>query len=366
MGYKEIDVKISVFASTDELRKVIGKTLRITNFTFHILKKSLDARKRNNISWQYIVGINSEELHGGTPAESPGLNPIYKKRDKHVAIVGSGPAGTFSAILLALSGFRVTLIERGSNVEARKKAIHAFESKGVFGDDNNYAFGEGGAGTFSDGKLTSRTKGINRERNFIYDQFIQAGAPEEIRYMTHPHLGTDNLFLITRNFRTRLIELGCSLYFDRKLEDLRIKNNRILALITSDGIIEADHFILAIGHSAYETYRMLIGHNIPFQTKNFAIGFRAEHVQEIINLAQWGTTKLPGIHSAEYRLTADTTDHTPVYSFCMCPGGKVVPATAYKHTNIVNGMGQCSCCSGYQPAKEFSAKRICSGNTGMA
>jgi uncharacterized protein len=338
MGYKEIEIKLSVNASSDDLRKVVGKALNCSNFSFRILKKSLDARNKKIICWQYRLGVNSEAFQGIDAPVIPTISYESRNRKSHVVVVGSGPAGIFSALLLSLSGYKVTLLERGSNVEARKKSIHSFEMTGRFDPENNYAFGEGGAGTFSDGKLTSRTKSINQERNFIYDQFINAGAPGEIAYMTHPHLGTDNLFRITCNMRRKLIELGCEMQFDQKLIDLSIKHNKIHAAITESGSVEGDYFVLATGHSAYETYRMLIDKGVPFQTKNFAIGFRAEHRQEIINMAQWGIANLPGLQAAEYRLTSESSDRTPVYSFCMCPGGIVVPATAYKNTNVVNGM----------------------------
>jgi uncharacterized FAD-dependent dehydrogenase len=338
MGYKEFDIKVPVNAHSGELKNIIGRTAHARDFSFQIIKKSLDARNKKKICWLYRIGVISEEITGPNPPEIHTLKPEYRQRNKHVLIVGSGPAGMFSALLLILSGFKVTLVERGSNVESRKKAVQTFETTGRFNDENNYAFGEGGAGTFSDGKLTSRTKSIHTERNFIYDQFILAGAPEEILYMTHPHLGTDNLFIITQNLRKRLTELGCNIHFEQKVEDLKIKDNKVFAAITTMSSIEADYFIMATGHSAFETYRMLIRHGIPFQTKNFAIGFRAEHRREIINMAQWGVADIPGINAAEYRLTSETSDKTPVYSFCMCPGGSVVPATAYKYTNIVNGM----------------------------
>jgi uncharacterized protein len=339
MGYREIDIKIPVFAHSGDLKMLISKSADVRDFSFHILKKSLDARNKNKICWQYRVGVLSTEIAGeNTMPNLPTLVPEFKKKKAHIVIVGSGPAGIFSALFLTLSGFTVTLIERGSKVETRRSAILNFESGGQFNPINNYAFGEGGAGTFSDGKLTSRTKSINRERNFIFDHFIKAGAPEEISYMTHPHLGTDNLFRIAQNFRKKLQDLGCILLFENQLTDLKIKEGKVVSLITSKGSIEADYFILAIGHSAFETYRMLINRGVPFQLKNFAIGFRAEHKQEIINLAQWGVSQLPGVPAAEYRLTAQLKDNTPVYSFCMCPGGMVVPAAAYAHTNIVNGM----------------------------
>jgi uncharacterized FAD-dependent dehydrogenase len=275
--------------------------------------------------------VTKRTFAGNTDLES---NQLKQK----ALIVGSGPAGIFSALVMAMAGMKVTLIERGSQVQDRKAKISEFEHTGNFSESNNYAFGEGGAGTFSDGKLTSRTKSISLERNFIFKTFVDAGAPEEIMYMTHPHVGSDNLFTITKNLRQKFYDLGGEILFDTLLTDIHISENKIENIITSKGSIEADYFIIAPGHSAFETYRMLINRGIPFQIKNFAIGMRAEHQQELINKAQWGVSRLPGTKAAEYRLTATEGTKNPVYSFCMCPGGVVVPATAYKSCNIVNGM----------------------------
>lgn len=253
-------------------------------------------------------------------------------------VVGSGPAGFFSALVLQKAGFQVTLVERGANVTRRADGIRTFESTGKFNPMGNYAFGEGGAGTFSDGKLTSRTKNISREKQFIIASYISAGAPEEIGYMAHPHLGSNNLKRIVKHLRNDFIGIGGTILFETFLEDLRIVNRRVVAAITDGGSIEADYFIIAPGHSAHETYRMLMRRGILFRTKNFAIGCRVEHPQEVINLAQWGQKNLPGVKAAEYRLTAKNLGSLPVYTFCMCPGGMIVPATPYENSNIVNGM----------------------------
>jgi uncharacterized protein len=338
MGYKEIEMRIAVNSSEDDIKKTIGKKEQLSVFSYQILRKSLDARNKRNIVWQYRIGIDSKEIHRGIKPEYQTIEIPKKKYNKTCVIIGSGPAGIFSALVLAEAGIKVTLIERGSKVETRSNSIANFEKTGQFDPVNNYAFGEGGAGTFSDGKLTSRTKGISLERNYIYQKFVEAGAPDEINYMTHPHLGSDNLFVITSNLRKKLIDLGGEIIFENQLEDIIPQNTLIKKIKTSKGEIEADFFIAAIGHSATETYRMLINRNVPFQTKNFAIGMRAEHPQEIINKAQWGQVNLPGVKAAEYRLATTDNNDKPVYSFCMCPGGIIVPATAYANSNIVNGM----------------------------
>ncbi|MBN1599827.1 MAG: hypothetical protein JW894_16145 [Bacteroidales bacterium] len=355
MGYKKIDIRLSVHDPHQELRKKISKKTGIKNFDYQIIKKSLDARNKKNICWQYCLGIISDEIKAGKEPCIESLEVPSEKKNLHVVIVGMGPAGIFSALYLLQSGCKVSLIERGSIVEKRQKSILRFEKEGVFDPSNNYAYGEGGAGTFSDGKLTSRTKNISKERNFIYNHLIDAGAPVEIFYLTHPHLGSDNLFKISKNIRKKLFDLGCEIFFDTRFTGLSIQNNKIKSIDTSAGQIEADKFIVTSGHSAYDTYRILINNNIKFKTKNFALGFRAEHKQEIINVAQWGIPEIPGIKAAEYRLTFNQDKDTPVYSFCMCPGGIVVPSTPFKHTNIVNGMSR------YLRDNEFANAAVVAG-----
>ena len=261
-----------------------------------------------------------------------------RRRSERVLVVGSGPAGFFAATVLRRAGYETTIIDRGAEVERRAAGIRSFERTGIFDPVCNYAFGEGGAGTFSDGKLTSRSKHIGPERRFILSSYIEGGAPEEIGYLAHPHLGSDNLKTIVANLRRRFLADGGTIRFETPLLDLRIEDGRAAAAITGDGIIEADIFVLAPGHSAYETYRMLMGKGVAFVPKNFALGSRVEHPQSLVNLAQWGVEHLPGVKAAEYRLTSPGDGTHPVYTFCMCPGGMVVPAAVYEHTNIVNGM----------------------------
>ncbi|MEZ5104324.1 MAG: NAD(P)/FAD-dependent oxidoreductase [Draconibacterium sp.] len=338
MGFKTISLKMPTDFSQEQLKNKIARELKIKDFTFQIEGKSLDARKKTNIYWQLKVAVNSKEIKGGEPEPHESLSIPYKNRKQQIIVVGSGPAGFFAASVLLKAGFQVTIIERGSEVEKRGKAILNFERTGIFNSQNNYAFGEGGAGTFSDGKLTSRSKHISAEKQFILSEYIKAGAPQEIEYMTHPHLGTDNLRKIVRNLRNDFLNSGGQILFETLLEDVIIKNSKVTEVITSAGTLHADHLFIAPGHSAMETYKMLIRRGVHFRTKNFAIGSRMEHRQEIINQAQWGKVQLPGVKAAEYRLTSPADGNHQVFSFCMCPGGIVVPAAAYENTNIVNGM----------------------------
>jgi len=338
MGQKTVTFKLPTDFSEDDLRLKIKRELNLAEFNFHLNNKSLDARNKSNIHWLVNAVVDSEELNDSISPETEPLTIPVKKRTKKVIVVGNGPAGFFCAYALQLAGFETTMIERGSEVGKRELAISKFESGSGFDPMNNYAFGEGGAGTFSDGKLTSRSKHISAERRFILENYIKAGAPCEIAFLAHPHLGTDNLKLIVKNLRALFLEAGGTMYFETMLEEVDLKTNKMITIITSKGSLDCDALFIAPGHSAFETYRMLMRHGVPFRTKNFALGSRMEHQQELINVAQWGKKSLPGVKAAEYRLTSEADGKHSVYSFCMCPGGMVVPATAYANNNIVNGM----------------------------
>jgi len=338
MGIQSLTFKLSTDYSDNILKNKISKQLRIKDFNYQIENKSLDARNKSNIHWQVKVLVNSPEIKGEELLSKEELVIPYKKIGSKVVVTGSGPAGFFSAFVLQKAGFNVTLIERGSEVGKRAKAILAFERNGIFNCQNNYAFGEGGAGTFSDGKLTARSKHISKEKRFILSSYVEAGAPEEILYMAHPHLGSDNLRRIIKNLRHSFEKQGGTFLFDTMLEDVIVANSKVKEVVTSRGILQADALFIAPGHSAFETYKMLMKKGVSFRTKNFAIGCRMEHLQNTINQAQWGRTHLPGVKAAEYRLTSKADGRHSVFSFCMCPGGTVVPATAYANTNIVNGM----------------------------
>lgn len=338
MGYKITEIELPTGYSNEMVEARISKLLHINRFRYEILGLSLDARNKKSIHWQARLGIFSDELKGGIPEKQPELEiPVIRKKKKAV-VLGSGPAGFFAAWVLQKAGFETTIAERGAEVDKRGRGIKRFEQTGIFDPLSNYAYGEGGAGTFSDGKLTSRSKHISAEKRFILDHYVRAGAPEEIAYLAYPHIGSDNLKTVVKNLRDQFTGMGGKILFESLVKDLRIVNGHVTAAVTSAGVIEGDIFILAPGHSSYETFRMLISRGIPFRTKNFALGFRAEHPQELINRAQWGHATLPGVKAAEYRLTSNREGRLPVFTFCMCPGGIVVPATASSTGNIVNGM----------------------------
>ncbi len=338
MGYKIIELKLPTGYSEKELIERIAKETTSRDFTWQIETKSLDARKKGNIHWLMRVAVTSKDIKGDEQEQDSLLEIPYAKKNKRVVITGSGPAGFFAAYVLQKAGFETLILERGAEVDKRATGIANFENTGEFSPVANYSFGEGGAGTFSDGKLTSRSKNISPERDFFLDEYIGAGAPAEIRYMTHPHVGSDNLKRIVKNLRTKYTALGGEIRFETTLSNMAVKDGKIKEAVTEDDTIPADYFIVAPGHSSYETYRMLIAMGVQFRTKGFALGCRAEHLQSDINRAQWGVDRLPGVKAAEYRLASNGDGKHPVYTFCMCPGGIVVPAATYKHINIVNGM----------------------------
>jgi len=344
IAFKEIDLKLPTDFSDAELRKKIRKKLHVQNFSFEMLKQSLDARHRPDVFWQTKIRVFSGEFKSGTTYKpEPKLEFAYKNRNTKVVVAGSGPAGFFSAFVLQKAGFQVMLIEKGPEVKQRFKDIQGFESgHTAFKDHSNYCHGEGGAGTFSDGKLTSRTKGIATEKSFVFGHYVEAGAPEEILYLAKPHIGSDNLRVVIPNLRKQFQNLGGIIKFETEVIDLELENSTCKGIVTNKGQFPCDLLIVAPGHSSYSTYRMLAKNGIRFRTKPFAIGARVEHPQELINISQWGLAQMPGLKAAEYKLTHTASNGLPVYSFCMCPGGKVIPSAPAHKQNIVNGVSDYS------------------------
>lgn len=338
MGHTFLEFKLPTGYADAELRELIRKRIKTDDFTWQIDNKSLDARKKDNLHWLIRVGVSSPVLPGNPPQTRAILEIPYQHRNRQVIVAGSGPAGFFAALVLQKAGFDTLILEQGTEVSKRAQGIASFERGGPFSPQANYAFGEGGAGTFSDGKLTSRSKHISKERDFFTETYIGAGAPEEIRYLAYPHVGSDNLRTVVKNLREQYRRLGGEILFETSLTDLLTEKGKVTEVIAGENTFSADHIIIAPGHSAYATYRMLMSHGVSFRTKNFAIGCRAEHLQEEINRAQWGIGQLKGVKAAEYRLTSEGDGKHPVYSFCMCPGGMVVPAAPVPGINIVNGM----------------------------
>jgi hypothetical protein len=351
-NYQILELKLPTDYDEEMLRLSISKTLSITDFSYTLERKSLDARKKSFIHYLLRIGVYSPELKAGEIPQVNKLEIPYQKRNKKVIVVGSGPAGFFAGYVLSLAGFTVTLLEQGKVAEDRVLDIKHFEATGQLIENSNYAYGEGGAGTFSDGKLTSRTKTIELEKKFIFDTFIKAGAPLEIAYLSSPHIGSDNLQRMMVLLRKMFTDSGAQIIFGEKVNRIRVRDNHIQSIGSTNNEYSADYFFFAPGHSSYETYRMLINNNVLFQPKTFAVGTRVEHLQELINQSQWNSPRLNGVKAAEYKLTFAGDNLLPSYSFCMCPGGRVVPASAVNGMSVVNGV------SNYQRNSRFANSAI--------
>lgn len=347
-------IKTGIDEPIEKVRELVVKKLRIQDSDltdFRIYKESIDARKRGEINFIYTVDIavkNEKNLLKKkikNVSETPDLaykNPeIGGKPMKHRPIViGFGPAGMFAALLLAQMGYKPLVLERGQKVEERVKAIDDFWKKGKLNPKSNVQFGEGGAGTFSDGKLTSRVRDLRGRK--VLEEFVNAGAPEDILFKAHPHVGTDLLRDIVKNIREEIISLGGSVRFDSQVEQFDIENGQLTAVTLADGEkIETNHAILAIGHSARDTFKELFDKNVTITAKPFAVGVRIEHPQEVINKAQYKEFyKHKRLGAAEYRLTHKASNGRGVYTFCMCPGGLVVPAASEENRLVTNGMSE--------------------------
>jgi len=320
---------------------------QLTNF--RIVRRSIDARKKSRIVMVYTVEFSCADEatllleHGHNRLEKspepahvgyPRISAAY-----HALVVGMGPAGLFAARLLAESGFHVTLIDRGRPVERRVKDVKEFWASGQFDQVSNVQFGEGGAGTFSDGKLTSRLNHPHRQA--VLETLVACGAPPGILVDAHPHIGTDRLRKVVLNFREQLAALGVDLRFETCLTDLELHHGSIAGGILNDShMLPCDFLVLAPGHSARDTYRMLHRSGVRLDTKGFAIGVRVEHPAELINRIQYGkfASQLP---AADYALRYNDVDSgRGVYSFCMCPGGEVINAASEPDGLVVNGMSR--------------------------
>ena len=340
MGYAEITLKLPTDYSEKLLKKLISKEISNENFSFHIIRRSLDARNKRDIHFLTKIGVTADNLSGNPPVITKLKIPDRRGINKKVVVTGCGPAGIFAALILQKAGFSVTIIEKGAEVTKRKNKIDEFEKTGIFDRFGGYCFGEGGAGTFSDGKLTSRTKTISIEKDFIFDTFIKAGAPEEIAYETYPHVGSDNLKKIIPAIIADFRNCGGEVLFESEVTEIFKNGDRIKAVGISGGhtgIIDGDFFIFANGHSSFKLYKLLISNGVLFTTKPFAIGFRVEHIQEELNWSMWRKRSLPGVKAAEYHLTADCNPGH-AFTFCMCPGGKIVQSAPDGISSVVNGM----------------------------
>ena len=317
-----------------------------------VVRRAVDARRKQNIIFVYTIDVKVSGKEGDivkraassdvriTPAEevfSPSLGT--KKLMHRPVIIGFGPAGMVAGLILAKYGYAPIILERGASVEDRQKAIRHFEETGELDVRTNIQFGEGGAGTFSDGKLTTRVN--DRRMKSVLEMFVAAGAPEEILYVNKPHIGTDKLCTMVKNIREEIKRLGGEVRFGLQVTDIRLTDKQVTAVEANGGSeIDASVVLLGIGHSARDTYRMLHQRGFAMEAKPFAIGVRIEHPQELIDVAQYGESSgHPALGAADYALVYHDKDNgRTAYSFCMCPGGQVVGATSLEGGVVTNGM----------------------------
>ncbi|MEG0152065.1 MAG: hypothetical protein RR744_02630 [Cellulosilyticaceae bacterium] len=348
------NIKINLDSDISSLKKEAAKKLKISDGSIEvlrILKESVDARKEDiKLCYHVEVDVHNEDkivkkiksndVSIVEHTENIKVNYGSEKLNNPPVVIGSGPCGMFSALLLAENGYKPLLLERGQDAYTRKEKIDFFYKTGILDIDSNVQFGEGGAGTFSDGKLTTRIK--DPRCSFVLNGFVENGAPSEILYSGKPHIGTDILIDVVKNIRERIIALGGKVLFSSKVTDIISKNGVLTGVKVNGEVIETQAVILSIGHSARDTYEMLLSRGFELTQKPFAIGARVEHLQSMIDENQYKKmANHPKLKAAEYRLTykSETTGR-PCYSFCMCPGGVVVAAASEENRLVVNGMSE--------------------------
>ena len=310
------------------LIKVCERKLRAPCKYFKIVKKSLDARDKSDIKWVYTVECGAEAY---TPP--PRVFPKVKGEHK-VVIAGTGPAGLFCALRLLDYGIRPVLLERGKPVEERARDVQRFIETGVLDASSNIQFGEGGAGAFSDGKLNTQTNDA-RNRD-VLETFVRFGAPAEVAYLGKPHVGSDNLKKVVANIRRHILAEGGQVRFSTQLEDIALRDGALSFFTANGQREECEALVLAVGHSARDTFEMLLSRGFAMQQKEFAVGVRIEHLQAAIGRAQYGAG-YAALPPADYKLVSHASERA-VFTFCMCPGGVVVPAASEEGGVVVNGM----------------------------
>lgn len=334
----------------DRVKKLLRWEERGTEPEITIVRRSIDARKKPELYYNYVLNIHVKDQAAvyrrcdkkqvTVWEEKPYRFPVasYKGNVRPV-IIGTGPAGLFCGYMLAKAGFRPILLERGERVEQRVKDVQEFWESGKLNPESNVQFGEGGAGTFSDGKLNTLVKDKYGRNRKALSLFVEAGAPEEILYDHKPHIGTDELCKIVAHMRQDIIHMGGEVHFGAKVTDLECRDGGVAGVIINGRkTLKARYVILAPGHSARDVFQMLYEKGIALEAKPFAVGVRVEHPQEMINLTQYGSREVKGLGNAPYKVTARAKDGRGVYSFCMCPGGYVVNASSQQGYLAVNGM----------------------------
>lgn len=348
-------IKMPIEHTDAQLQKKVCRILRISEKQLSelvVAKRSIDARKKPELQYVYSVDVTItdessvlKKVDNNNVMSVKGRKyilpiPDMKHMIKPPVIVGAGPAGLFCAYALVQMGVCPIVIERGRSIEKRSADVAKFWETGVLDTKSNVQFGEGGAGTFSDGKLNTLVKDSVGRNRFVLETFVKFGAPEHILYENKPHIGTDILAVVIRNMRIFMQQAGAKFLFETCMTDYRTEHGCISAVqINDDSWIDTNHLILAIGHSARDTFRMLDKKGeLAMQPKAFAVGFRVEHPQEDINRRQYGDVYYKKLPAAPYKVTANLKSSRGVYSFCMCPGGYVVNASSEEGRLAVNGM----------------------------
>ncbi|WP_027128519.1 NAD(P)/FAD-dependent oxidoreductase [Fusobacterium perfoetens] len=347
------NIMIPVIKNQDkEIEKeIIKKGIKKENIDKILwLKRSIDSRKKNDIKFVYNLEVHLKKDIDIKNMKNVTLvkEDVYIKREpinkeEKVLVVGTGPAGLFSALRLVEYGYKPIVIDRGEDIDSRDKSVENFINTGVLNENSNIQFGEGGAGTYSDGKLNTRIRSEYIDK--VFKTFVECGAQEEIMWDYKPHIGTDVLKGIIKNLREKIISMGGKFYFNNKLEEIIIENNKVVGAIINNNKneiekLDVDKIVLGVGHSARDTYRMLHKKGVKMESKPFAVGARIEHPREDIDKMQYGKfANHKNLGAATYNFTYNNyEEERGVFSFCMCPGGVIVNAASQKGGSLVNGM----------------------------
>lgn len=349
-------VTLPIKYNNDIIVKTISKLLNVDRrdiYSFEILKLSVDARKKPKIKYvaSFAINLNQDiefSRFKHLRYEPVDLNLEYDKKEvnKKFVVIGFGPSGMFSALALARMGLKPIIIEQGKMVDERMDDVRLFWETRKLNKYSNVQFGEGGAGTFSDGKLNSNLN--NRYCKIVINEFFKHGAPKEITYINKPHIGSDNLVKVVKNIREEIISLGGAFMFSTKLTNINVADGKVKSIdildVVSDkkSTIECDYLLLCVGHSARDTFEMLYNLNANIMQKPFAMGVRIEQKQKDINKAQYGVEKVDGLGNADYKLVVHLSNNRSVFTFCMCPGGEVVASSSNEGEIVTNGMSNFS------------------------
>ncbi|KWT99889.1 hypothetical protein APQ14_16145 [Vibrio toranzoniae] len=354
------EIKLPLDHEESAIQDAIEAKLGINSdqvLSFNIFKRGYDARKKSKILLIYTLDVlveNEAELLEQfisdphvkvTPdMEYKFVAKAVENQTERPVVIGFGPCGLFAGLVLAQMGFNPIIVERGKEVRERTKDTFGFWRKRTLNTESNVQFGEGGAGTFSDGKLYSQVKDPKHYGRKVIEEFVAAGAPEEILYVSKPHIGTFKLVTMIEKMRASIIELGGEIRFSTRVDDVHMEDGQITGLTLSNGEeIKSRHVVLAVGHSARDTFEMLHDRGVYMEAKPFSVGFRIEHKQSMIDEARFGKNAgNPILGAADYKLVHHCKNGRTVYSFCMCPGGTVVAATSEEGRVVTNGMSQYS------------------------